>query len=55
MSKELKVKILADWKDQKSIDINDIFREIAEELEYKNNTFEGAMEELKKTVEDWTF
>lgn len=32
------------------MDINDIFREIAEELEYKN-TFEGAVEELKKAVE----
>lgn len=50
MSKELKVKVLADWKDRKSMDINDIFREIAEEMEYKN-TFEGAMEELKKAVE----
>ena len=47
----MKVKILADWKDQKSIDINDIFKEIAKELEYKN-TFEGAMEELKKAAEN---
>ena len=48
---ELKVKILADWKDQKSMDINDIFREIAEEMGYKN-TLEGAVEELKKAVEN---
>lgn len=30
--------------------VKDIFREVAEELEYKN-TFEGAVEELKKAVE----
>ena len=30
-----------------------IFREVAEELEYKN-TFEGAIEDLKKTVEKAT-
>lgn len=47
MNKELKVKILADWKDQKSIDINDIFKEIAKELEYIN-----TFKELKKAAED---